>query len=1008
MPANHDAVLNQILHGHSAASTSNSEWSPYNTKTMCILDIIDNFPRTRISDSLMKIIIWAMKECGVQDTPSFYALRKTQENIRKTQGVPSVECKSVQGKIFYLNDPRTIISHDWANPSIRKHIHIYPEIPEDGIVREVWHAEKWRKDMDPNVLSPMYDAGNGRHYYVCELARMKDGSFIIPVRWVISKGTVCADAFSVQIGSDVTGENFTYMQLSLLNISIDSSTATGYPSKMPNPYRKVAGGDPLYTSFVDFFGDDVSGNRSKSWNKHNNTYLTHRNLPRKLLQQEFHIHLISTSQHATISEQYCDVKKIIDDTHKNPVRVEDESGHTTKFMIQTHAEPSDNPAQSDVAAHIGAKGNYPCCKCHAGGSEIEKSSDEGFHAMFLPGNARNTCEIKAELEAQVQLACRGVVSPIEQRQTDSGTKDAYTQYWIDYLINRHKEIKASDPSLTKDEIQRQLLDWVKVNTDKIYSGFLMTEGFDPTKDTPIEILHTILLGIVKYIWHYSHSKWKPDQKQLYSQRLQATDTHGLSINSIRANYIINYANSLVGRQFKTIIQTAVFHLHDLVDDTHFKAWKAVGQLSALLWHVQIDNMDEYCNDIAVAVANVQDTFALIDPTKIIRKIKIHLLAHLPEDIRAFGPLLGVITESFESFNAVFRFCSVLSNHLAPSRDISRQTADQESMKHRLTGGRWKDLNTGEWTSAGTSLQNFLQSQPILQTMLGWSDHKSEKPGSVVSIPAGKKDSRIPAEKEDSRPRVVTLDETNAKKAVNRHSFDGTATWIRCKSVVAASSDSCPIGSWVFCRLPVKEITVIGRIDEILASENKNIVILEEFEVASSRDTFFDLPYIFRRQDEVSFVIVPSQDLLFIQNVQHDCRTAKCSATGVRNLKQERKASDMTESFIQHKPNDRFLINLNAFHNAHLVRQVLPRELTSPIPLYIDRRSHHDKIADGLRENLGQKKKETQKKREETQQKKRKAAAGQEQEMGRPQEPTQNQPIQPKARPKKRARKDKGS
>ncbi|KAJ6556089.1 hypothetical protein B0H19DRAFT_1210733 [Mycena capillaripes] len=701
---------------------------------------------------------------------------------------------------------------------------------------------------------------------------------------------------------------------------------------MPNPKRKIAAGRPMYSSFVNYFSDDVSGNRTKSWNKHWNAYMTHENLPRELHQQEFHVHFVSTSPNASVSEQFQEFKSAAETTHTDPVEVQDESGNATCFCLYVNAGASDNPMQSEVASHIGGKGNYFCRKCQVGGTQKEKATNEGYHALFEGGTPRTKERILEELEKQVKLACSGVAKHVTDSQTETGVKDIYTQFWIDQLIARSREMRKDHPDRSMQDVQEELIQLTVDNRDKIYSPFLTMKGFDPARDTPIEILHTILLGVIKYIWHITHTAWSPEEKQTYAIRLQATNTDGLSIHAIRSAYIMQYAGSLIGRQFKTIAQANIFHIRGLVNDLKFMAWKAAGELAALLWVPEIRNLVEYQRDLKVAVANVLDICAMIDPSKIISKMKYHLLVHSPYDAALFGPLIGVATEIFESFNGVFRYY------------IALQLGDQEGLKHRITGGWWPSGEDGKWVRAGSGVRRFMAEHPVLQKLVGWTEKKSVKHGEIKLIPL---------KRGQTKRENVPLKSTSAARALNFGLYTPDSVWTKCLHVISESLDECFVDSWVFSK-SLTDIT--GRISDILIdTAGVVLVVLERFQVLANRDKLYGMPVLVRRDGEVAFSIVPAKSVLFKFNVQHDCDSGKCEATGVRLRMQERVESDQTENFIVHKTLDRFIIKTHAFHNAHLLRATLPRDLIAPIPLYPDREVKHHALATELRQQLTMKK-----------------------------------------------------
>ncbi|KAJ7024016.1 hypothetical protein C8F04DRAFT_1192874 [Mycena alexandri] len=139
-------------------------------------------------------------------------------------------------------------------------------------------------------------------------------------------------------------------------------------------------------------------------------------------------------------------------------------------------------------------------RCEAGGTGKEKATNEGYHALFEPGKPRTKEVIMAELKKQVKLACSGVAQRIKESQTETG------------LICRFKDAKKDDPTRLNTDIEQELIEWTQASSDQIYSGFLTMKGFDPARDTPVEILHTILLSIVKYIWHISHTTWSEENK----------------------------------------------------------------------------------------------------------------------------------------------------------------------------------------------------------------------------------------------------------------------------------------------------------------------------------------------------------------------------------------------------------------------------------------------------------------------------------------------------------------
>ncbi|KAJ7839405.1 hypothetical protein B0H13DRAFT_2239608 [Mycena leptocephala] len=862
------------------------EWFPHGSRTMFMLDLLDNLPRLRLSDDHLKAIIWVMRECKTPNVPSFSALRKKQASMTSEVGIKSEHHTS---------------HWDWGNPLVRPFIHIYPEL--SGPIAEFWQAGKWTSEIELDELSPMWadwrnKTTSHRHFFVNELAQQHDETYVVPVRWVTIDDVVHADVHDVDIVRNeevkfltVYGDLFDiktghYRRIPAatlasnfldLRASLPSIKFTDYSPayEMPHPLREKGQGRPM-------FRDDVSGNVSKQYNAHTNMYVTNLNLPHQKLAQEYFVRFASTSPHASSSEQFVALgEDFVPGTWHEAYDCELEQ--EILFEIIPHLLPADNPQQSETASHIGMGGNLGCRRDLNGGTKEQQESDEGYRAfivyVFSPHIPR-TKEVTIQIiRWQVWNACAGNNKALDTSYSQTGIKDKISQYWIQKVLDMGKERRAaalSDPktrnpqlnlSSLKGEARKTLKDEISrtIQLD-LWNWVALTL----TGDTPAEILHTYLLGNDKYVWHDTTKQWDDKKEEIFAARLAASSITGLSIPPPRARYVVQYKNSLI-----------VFHLHDLCTPLLFDLWKATGELGAHLWFPEIKTWSNTWYEKRILIANVLDIWGLIDPERILVKGKLHVFAHLPEDILRFGPSILYATEIYECWNAIFRLCSIFSNHLSPSRDIAATLADMERFKHIVSGGWWRN-SEGLYIRAGSRVRSFLTSNKELQRRLGWSQKSLLDSGTVKLEPSTKRSSSSWA--------------TMNSDLLLTEPMPVESFWVLCKSVVAQSGDACKNGSWIFFQTLETESPQAGRISKIVARERDGKPLTQHENVVVVVDLFLDIMFEF--------------------NVQHDCVTCGCSTAAVPVL-QERILTDRTELQTKHSSEPRFILNMHdrvASHN----------------------------------------------------------------------------------------------
>ncbi|KAL0056975.1 hypothetical protein AAF712_016408, partial [Marasmius tenuissimus] len=861
--------------------------------------------RIRFSEAQKEAVLAWAKALGAHNVPALSTLKKVQASIEDVVGDPTEKVVSSSGTVFYINNIAQAIakmaqlSQDFSNPITRFAMAEYRQDGRDGM-SELRNGKKWLLNLQRDLLTVTARVDD-KNYFVGELLRRRQGSVFIPDRFFmreepdVDRCRLLVDVLYA-VGNDVqcTPNGFvvgrkmfiptadfkeTFEDLSRTG-SLDcgfSDCSKSYESRMPHPRREAANGRMVYGVPLIIFLDDVSGNISKQWNKHHAIYMSNALLPRQMIEKEFCTRFVMSSPHATPMELVKALKDSIGKAAKNGVEAYD-CKHNKECLLVPHAHfwGSDNPMQAEECSHGGLQCNFFCRTCEVGGTQEEKQSDKGFLCLFEAGTPQTPEKTANHIQEQARLsALHGATDKLRVHKSATGVSDSMCGGALQAIVELGKAMYArkhpGSANLKKEEVQAILEEEVKhvIELHGI-NPLIGMPGIDIHQDTPTEILHTILLGVVKYFWGQTvHILEKNKEFSTFQVCLASVDISGLNIPKLSADYICAYKGSLIGKHFKSLAQLMPFLIYNLVPSKVLDAWTIIGELVVLVWHTEIEDLEDYLCKLSTTIQAFLNITAECSPSILVSKPKFHFLVHLPAYIRRFGPALIFSTERYELFNHVFRLSCIYSNRQAPSRDSCRAFASQDTTKHIVTGGSWINPTTGKWVHAGEKILAYMHEKTHFRKLLAIPGDTNEAPPGVATLPSA-------SERHDHG--ILSWATTNASKASNFSNpmlrSLSNKQFLSAISLIATNGDRIRCNS--FAAIDYQGKSYIGRVSEILVDATEPwkavAITLECFDFVPEPHNILHMPVI-SPSDE--FCVVESTDILSALNVQHDCVSGEC-------------------------------------------------------------------------------------------------------------------------------------
>ncbi|KAH9814752.1 hypothetical protein DFH28DRAFT_1127261 [Melampsora americana] len=440
---------------------------------------------------------------------------------------------SLEGNPLFGLKIKTIITSEMANPMVRAHLVTVPELTTDGPINRLSQCQKWRKAKClPAMVEP---DDNDLQYFKVTIPEDRDPKFDSNTMTTINCDEFWRSFQEIYVVEDAN------------NLS-----TSAYP--IENRWRAKAAGKLIRHIPITLYSDDTSGNVSKKYNCHMSIYFTLSGLPPSLTNQEYNIHFLATSNCATALEL---LDEVVDDLNKllenGCVTYDHAIGEDVLTMVVPLCHLGDSPMHAKLTNTMNpANTPSPCqvCQLQVKRQGDKESSEFVRDFLFLDHQGKNRSLPSQNWSETYHRTCE-LWSTAQKCNSVKKLKDLGRQYGIwdtaaDFFF---KKIQIARKTKTISEVD-ELCD--QLNNEfgnRLYNPILRLKGFDGHCDTPVEILHVVLLGIAKYLFRdamKSIGSLKAGSKNYnnISGRWLSFSTKGLKVPPIQPNTLITFYQSL--------------------------------------------------------------------------------------------------------------------------------------------------------------------------------------------------------------------------------------------------------------------------------------------------------------------------------------------------------------------------------------------------------------------------------------------------------------------------------